>query len=280
MFAKIRSGLNDLLKPNVSHESLTATVSFETGQDTKYPVSGVKLFEVHVDFLRWLDEFLVSELQPSASYQRHITALKVLLSTDLALRTTKGVFETNGLMKTDNALTARGCSYEIRLVRLLLDLLLNPFDDIRSSAALLLSKTLTHLESTGVFLNHVIFPQINDDRISASTKPVLQIFQSFFTSAINRAKAMMSCTGRAHHADGFGHICRIYFVSHRLLNGTAGTGGRFSIVENLLSSLSENIKIAQSNLSFTIENSALHGNLIALRYFAWNSSARLGIAEF
>ena len=272
LLGKVRRGLPALSKSNISHElfaNANFIASLKRGQNFINPKVRAPFLEKQVSFLHWLDEFLVNELQATASYQRHITALKIMLSNDLALKFKNGSNKVVSLSKTDTALIVRGYFHGLRVTRLLLDLILDPFEDVRSAAALILHKILSNVESTDIFFNHDVLMTLNDS-ISASTflAPVLHTFQGLFTFAIDRAKAMMSFTGRADHADGFGRICRLNFDFHDLIHTSTATGDRFSVIEDLLSSLSENIIDAQKAPSLAIENSSMHGNLLALRYFA------------
>ena len=82
----------------------------------------------------------------------------------------------------------------------------------------------------------------------------------------------MSCTGRADQADGFGRLYRLIFDFNKLVI----TNDRLSVLDNLLSSLLESVRDARGNLSLAVGHSPLHGDLIALRYFASFTYASAG----
>ena len=105
--------------------------------------------------------------------------------------------------------------------------------------------------------------------------PIHRTFQDMFALAIDRAEAMMSCTGRADHADGFGRLCLLKFDFYELINNSTAKGDKYSVLNSLLSSLSASIVNARDNLSLAIANSSLHGNLIAVRYLIFEPSASL-----
>ena len=278
LFVHVRRGLALQLTGKTSqatHANGNIAVNIDNGKDIKIHARKSKFVENNAAFLTWFDEFLINELHPSASYQRHITALKAMLSIDFISRFKNGainVFNHNRIgSKSHN--TAHDCFNGVQLVRLFLDLTMDPFDDVRSAAASLLRNLLSNLDSTSIFFNHNIPMNLvgNEDKVASSiSTQVRYIFNNIFASTIDRAKMMMSCTGRADHADGFGRLCQLKFDSYEVTNTQAGTENRISVMENLLFSLSADIRNLRNNFSFTIASSPLHGHLIALRYFALN----------
>jgi hypothetical protein len=245
-------------------------VNLKNGQNGKDDICTKKvLLEKHVMFLNWFDEFLVNELQPCASYQRHITALKALSSTGLASRFNNfsvTVFS-QGRTETVAHIKAHEYSLGLRLIRLLLDLIVDPFDDVRSTAASVLQCTLSNLQSANNLLGEDIVVKFRGHGTLDFYMPVRQTFQRKFTCAIDRAKTMMSFTGRADYAEGFGRLCQLNFDFYRITNDITSTSDRFSFLDSLLSSLTETIRRAREDLSSAVGFSPLHGILIALRYF-------------
>ncbi|KUJ19378.1 uncharacterized protein LY89DRAFT_489399 [Mollisia scopiformis] len=92
------------------------------------------LLEAHKDFLAWYLGFLLGEMIPTASYQRHITALRATL-----LFVNSGIHETTPQSaRVFGSSPAWPFSFQFftpGAVRLLMDLLLDPFEDVRSTAA-------------------------------------------------------------------------------------------------------------------------------------------------
>lgn len=278
LFAHVRRGLVPLFRENISHEihaNENTIVNLETEKDiTGHVRRNQLLLEKHVAFLKWFDEFLINELQPCASYQRHTTALKAILFIGLTSRFKNGAVKGFSNIRTDSEphITAREYSLGFQLIRLLLDLIMDPFDDVRSAAASLLRNILSNIDSTNRF-NHNIFMKLEYNSASDFSTPVRHTFKNIFVSTIDRAKAIMSCTGRADHADGFGRLCQLNFDCYKVINTPMVTSDRIPVMDDLLSSLLEDIRSLQDNFSFAAGNSSLHGNLIALRYFASNPSA-------
>src|SRR5438045_2635798 len=86
----------------------------------------------HKDFLRWYIQFLSSELIPTASYQRHITALKVFQIL-IKLRA-YDTSTTTADAKSESMWPFLVLFFSKRIIRLLLDLVMDPFEDVRAAA--------------------------------------------------------------------------------------------------------------------------------------------------
>ncbi|KAF2844857.1 HEAT repeat protein-like protein [Plenodomus tracheiphilus IPT5] len=198
-------------------------------------------------FLAWYLRFLERELRPTATYQRRITALRALT---IVLRS--GLDP--GVPKTELSKSAQGQlnwahGVQIansRLVRVLLDLVLDAFDDVRDTAVSVLQLCLTAL------------PQSKQDEVLAIIPGFLQ-----------RAETLMLRTGRADQADG---VARAYGLIFTLANNSFETAGytHFSTQQNLFgylnSQLKETLKFAHSNLSEAVNGRPVHGTFAALTY--------------
>ncbi|KXJ97534.1 putative death-receptor fusion protein-domain-containing protein [Microdochium bolleyi] len=95
------------------------------------PAPGVSDVEAtlrqHRDFVFWYLNFLKDEMNPTASYQRHITALKAMsfvLSSPLAQESELSMFGEGSSHLVDSD-----------WLRCVLDLVMDPFDDVRDAAA-------------------------------------------------------------------------------------------------------------------------------------------------
>lgn len=81
LIARLQAAIFRMRKVFVSHTGLSQGQCQPAGSSESRDLSHVEHHESlsqHASFLGWYLEFLSGELQPTASYQRHITALKVL----------------------------------------------------------------------------------------------------------------------------------------------------------------------------------------------------------
>ena len=240
----------------------------------------------HLAFLKWYTRFLVWELQPTASYQRHITALKtltVIFRSGLDSTVTQGYLSRNA--QSDVNWSVNMPIFQPLLLRMSYDLSMDPFDDVREAAVLLInmsgtaaptdreqglrsrsSSTLnepsaTHCSRTG-----------QADRASGLVQqdglPDLMI-------VLSRARTTLQMTGRADHADG---VARLFGIlnetcvgftnesSNEVLSGTDWWCSTFGIVDQILTVLEEGLLLAKNNLRLAVSSAPIHGHLAALRY--------------
>lgn len=288
LFAQVRHGLVPNIRENVSHAAHAAEitiVNLDKGQNSTAHVRRSELLqEKNVAFIKWFDDFLINELHPSASYQRHITALKAMSFVGPTSRFKNDATSFFSRNRTDSKShnTARKCFVGFQLIRLLFDLIIDPFDDVRSAAASLLRDLLSNVDSSNMLINPNALLQFkNDDDESAikTAPPILHDFNKILVSTMDRAKVRMSFTGRADHADAFGRLCHLKFDFYDFIKTSTEIGDRISVLDNLLSSLSDDVIKLQNNFNFAVGSSSLHGNLVALRYFALNTSAAFAITN-
>ncbi|KAK0736952.1 putative death-receptor fusion protein-domain-containing protein [Apiosordaria backusii] len=133
----------------------------------------------HQIFLEWYVGFLRDELIPTASYQRHITAVKAAL---LAVRVGKHAAATDDTVDED---VIQRIALDPTWTRLLFDLLLDPFDDVRDAASTLL----------GLIPQEMIAREVMR---SQNQETLLDLLREF----CGRASALADRTGRADHGDG------------------------------------------------------------------------------
>ncbi|KAK5745012.1 hypothetical protein LTR17_001763 [Elasticomyces elasticus] len=184
----------------------------------------------HADFLSWLIRFLQWELRPTASYQRHISALKCILivarsgldnSVAKASLSKSALAETQWPMKM-HVLTTNMCG-------LLLDRFVDPFDDVRQMASAILT----------------LFPADDADCLRRTEAALLQ------------AERAMLASGRADLADGVAYL-------YKLLDRQCSDAG--SMLTLLLEKLGRMINTAQSDLGEAVARCPIHGLLTSLRY--------------
>ena len=198
-------------------------------------------------FVVWYIRFLQWEMRAPASYQRRITALRSLI---IVLRS--GV--DSGVPQSYLSKSAQGQlswphSLQIAnptLIRILLDLILDPFDDIRDAAISILQLCL------------IALPQ-------AQKTAMLGTIPRF----ISRAETAMLITGRADQADGvaraYGLIFSLAGESQTNLHDTQ-ISSKLGVFEHLKRQLDVTLEIARNNLSEAVNGRPVHGIYAALRY--------------
>ncbi|KAM7191443.1 thyroid adenoma-associated protein [Rhypophila sp. PSN 637] len=198
-----------------------------------------QILDSHEAFLAWYISFLKSELAPTASYQRHITALKAAL---LTLKIGKHAGATGDFFDVE---VAQVISSDYTWIRLLLDLLMDPFDDVRESSSTLLS----------LFPSEIVNSPTNSPHYSAT---LLEILREFCP----RAQALADRTGRADHGDGAAR-------SQGLLCGWLNDQERqIGLVSSILDGLETKIFKAENDLGHAVVEKPVHPDFAALSY-AW-----------
>jgi hypothetical protein len=191
----------------------------------------------HVAFLKWYTEFLKGELIPTASYQRHITALKALLP---VLKLGK---HASGSDESLDMETARSIFTDPTSIRLLLDLLLDPFDDVRETAM-------------GILL---MVPQdfmIQPIEAFGENRTLVDALAEF----CNKAVELASRTGRADHGNGAAR-------AQGLLCSWLGTKeSRMSLVQDKVAQLEAKLAKARQDLGRSAMEDSVHGDFAALGY--------------
>lgn len=200
-------------------------------------------------------DFLKADLQPTASYPRHTTALKSLK-----------LFLESGLdSRVHGATPIKTDGNEIRwrfdmeifntdLLRLLVDLLLDPFEEVRAT-----SLTLINLFPRDVLLGGL--GQTADHPVDIALR---------LTTALDRAEKLASNTSRADHADT---VARLY----HLLFCAAAPGGpnkpvslwletKAGVVDIILRKLEGKLSIAGGLFNSSMRDAPLHGYVSGLRY--------------
>lgn len=214
-------------------------------QNLKFPLP----LQENSHFQIWYTQFLALELQPTASYQSHITALRILHSF---------LVDWESLIRNPPKASQQYLCLLERwlpsglLLRPLLDLMLDPFDDVRHAANILVLSYLTIEEITPSPRNHVR-PESGERECGngSSTPDISKEIQVALTKAEHRAAA----TGRADHADG---VSRLYALLYNLDNAS-------SLLDDLTTQLAKEVEFAKKDLHLAVQGASLHGHLIALR---------------
>ncbi len=192
-----------------------------------------QVLDRHEAFLGWYMDFLKNELLPTASYQRHITAIRAAL---LLLRVGKHAGATDDIIDGD---IAQLISSDSTWIRLLLDLLLDPFDDVRDSSATLLSL----LPATSA--------------ADAGTSPdLLKVLKEFCT----RASTLADRTGRADHGDGAARSQALFctWLGNQDL--------QIALLSEILERVESKITKAEEDLGHAAIENPVHADFAAIRY--------------
>lgn len=194
-----------------------------------------EILERHETFLSWYMAFLQGELTPTASYQRHITALKALL---LLLRPGKRTIAVEEAFDTN---TIAVLCTDPAWIRLILDLIMDPFDDVREAATIILQMVPQDL-----ILAHVDF--------GGSRYIFLDLLREFCA----RATGLASRTGRADHGNGAAR-------SQGLLCSWLSTPDlRIALILETLGRLEGKLARAEQDLGHAATEDSVHFDFAAL----------------
>lgn len=229
---------------------------------------GPHILEEHLAFRKWYMVFLLQELRPTASYQSHITALKILeflTEQTIALRSLSSKSH-NDYLDALNEHPPGGL-----LLRPLTELLLDPFDDVRQSASTVFD---LHLSINSVPRKSISRGGTDDKadsldqeaRNQADNEEGHRKANHPILINLNKAEDRAGITGRADHADGFGRLIHLLYTTSGTLVKPAGWHqSHYLIVDHVISTLEEEVDIAKGDLLFAVSSRPLHGHLIALR---------------
>lgn len=196
----------------------------------------------HERFLSWYLSFLAQELVPTASYPRHITSLKsleILLKTGVQL--SPGTPTINTSRGSDTFWPKQVNIFSPSICRLLLDLVVDPFEEVRNCSVSVLNSAPRDC-----------FGPLSDTPYG----PVPQLLQDL----LSEAKMASSQTGRADAADGLAHMNVLHF---KILDNNQH---RLDFFHSLLCILEDDIRLALTDFNQTPDAVPLHGQLTTLTY--------------
>ncbi|KAL6716949.1 hypothetical protein ACLMJK_004862 [Lecanora helva] len=215
--------------------------------------------EEHLAFRWWYFDYLSHELRPSASYQKHITALKILhylLEGEVRVQDSVSKAKSSSLInfKTPQVYST---------LRALLDLVVDPFDDVREAAGVLLDKQIHNVDMAS-------FPYLDRDESFGAYH-----YRNEILTTLQMAETRAADTGRADHADGVGRLYNILYGASRYEDLDAGWHGKArTILEHIVSRLEEEVSEARKDLLSAVNIASLHSHLIALRHIISRSDCR------
>ena len=190
----------------------------------------------HEQFLTWFFAFLRNDLIPTASYQRHVAALK---ATAQILRLEADEAKPWGTSRDKTLLYS---VFDQTWVRLLLDLMLDPFDEVRECS----SQVLRHIFLDKRF-TRLLGPGIH------TSKKIHHVLPEFINMANEEARR----SGRADKADGSAR-------SWELLYRFSPEPDRLSVLVKLVASLQYKLFMAESDLGGAVLNAPIHADFASL----------------
>lgn len=252
LIIRLRGGMSASQKMVVHSSPCAEALPTSTGEAEKK--ASVTVEDQHA-FLRWYIGFLQFELRPTASYQGHISALKVL---ELVLKSgvDERIDKTNlSKLGQDQTPWVRNLDiFSAGLFKALVDLLLDPFDDVRAACLAILN----------------LFPM---DFIRSTPESRGSTTASCFSTrlfhALCRAEDIASLTSRADHADT---VARLFFSLFVIAQDGETTKtiswyqNKPGIVEALLSKLEQKLFCKTGLVSSKMRDQPLHGYISALRF--------------
>ncbi|KAF2448148.1 hypothetical protein P171DRAFT_352773 [Karstenula rhodostoma CBS 690.94] len=202
-----------------------------------------------LQFITWYLGFIEAEIRPDAAYQRRITALRALMV----------ILKSGVDPRIPHRYLSKGAQGQLHwahglplanagLIQKLLDMMLDPFDDVRDTSGSILQ---------------IFFEAMSSDE----KRDMLSMLPPF----IKRAEGTMLRTGRADHADG---LARAYALYHSCVPASIETAQssnvpvfiKIDIFRSLNEQLQETLGIARADLAEAVNGRPVHGIFAAIRY--------------
>lgn len=235
------------LKSGVLKEGISDVIGPASGKE---PSGWVRSDEETKRVLKAYIQFLQSDLVVTASYPRHASALRalnLLLQSGLDPRTDipplKSEVETRWKLHMD--------VFEPRLLRLLVDLLLDPFEEVRQ----------TSLSILNLFPRQILLSGLID---AAEQQPTIG---TRLTDALARAESIASKTSRADNADTVARLYHILFCAAASSSddGLNWWATKQSVVNTILTKLEERLLSSGGLFNSDMREAPLHGYMSGLR---------------
>ncbi|KAL0767562.1 hypothetical protein CaCOL14_009800 [Colletotrichum acutatum] len=194
----------------------------------------------HEDFLAWYIAFLRSELIPTASFQRHFTALRAVAFI-LKLEADAGK-----TWETEEDETLFFSLFDGKWTRALLDLIMDPFDDVRENGTSVLKN---------LFADKRFKCLVGAQGVSSTLEEFL-----------SRAEDIARRTARADHADGVARTNELLFRFYD------GRETQIAHISKLMDLLEGKLAFAEADLGNAVLEAPVHGYFASLRYI-WQAAA-------
>ncbi|KAI0537350.1 putative death-receptor fusion protein-domain-containing protein [Xylaria digitata] len=203
----------------------------------------------HEKFIEWYAKFLKGELVPTASYQRHITSLRAM-----------NYFLKSSLTQGDETSTIRQlASHLIDNIwfRSVLDLIVDPYEDVREAAASLIMLLQPGGSMSG--------PPSQINGLPSTPSEELRLF-------CRKANELALKTARADHCDGAARsqelLCRWSYNFEEAVQ----------VLETVFSNLEQKLYAAERDLAAAVLQAPVHGDFASLRYI-WSSLTSVRLDE-
>lgn len=219
-----------------------------------------KTLALHQALISWLITLFREQLHPEAGYQRHITSLRALVL--IASSGVDNTVDSRWLSKSatgDTSWCFHTQIYDPWMARALYDLTMNPFEDVRIFAEMLIDVTVPQ----GIHDKLAHQDSIAPSPVHASTN----------LNVLLRAEGLMLRSGRADHADGVSRTYALLFESvEGFVSGLEVDGkeiwwtSKSDIVDHLVDQLETALSTAAVDLKLAVTLSPMHGTLASLRW--------------
>ena len=206
--------------------------------------------------------FLEGELGPTCSYQRHISALKAIeMLIDSGLDSTLPPISATKLGNDQIEFDFAISLHSVAILSSILDLTMNAFQDVRASAASLLSGYSTHLTFTSHATSevHVRGSGLDSSVFNEGIEPSYQVLN--ISTILRRAEKLAMRTHRADHADGLGRLYALQFAVAKRYSGQE------EVLHSLISRVERRLIGEDVDVDFRapLQGIPLHGILVGLR---------------
>lgn len=208
-----------------------------TQAELKHAVSREAL-EDHEAFLNWYLDFLLGELVPTASYQRHITALRAVLQ---VVQSAKDISSENA---TAGAIPTSRIYLVYSWIRSILDLVVDPFSDVRETAISLLmlapqAVVRSLISKGGGQLQTELWDVVREFRLQAS--------------------ALASRTGRADHGDGTARLQGL------LCSWATSLDHQLELLGEVIDEIEKKLQVAKHDIARAVVEQPVHGDFASIR---------------
>ncbi|KAJ2988032.1 hypothetical protein NUW58_g4189 [Xylaria curta] len=203
----------------------------------------------HEEFIEWYAGFLKEELVPNASYQRHITALRTMnyfLKSSLVQGGEASIVRWPANLLVDNT-----------WFQSVLDLIMDPYDDVRETAASLIMLLQPNGSMSGP-----------PSHIHGLISTPLEELRAF----CRKADALALKTARADHCDGAARSQQL------LCRWSSNFEEAIEVLETISSNLEQKLCEAEKDLAAAVLQAPVHGDFASLSYI-WSSLAGIQLDQ-
>ncbi|KAL8329312.1 hypothetical protein RB597_004850 [Gaeumannomyces tritici] len=236
MIKRVRGTITFGHKPAAQTGALTKAAAKPTQAELKHAVSREAL-EDHEAFFDWYLGFLLGELVPTASYQRHITALRAVLQ---VVQSGKDISSESA---TTRAMSNSRIFLDYSWIRSILDLVVDPFSDVRETAISLLM----------LAPQAVVKSPISGGNGQHSTE-LWDVVREFRI----QASALASRTGRADHGDGTARLQGL------LCSWSTSLDHQLKLLDEVINEIDKKLGVAKHDIAQAVVEQPVHGDFASI----------------